>query len=327
MSLIQFPPARLRFATPWLPLATAVFAGICSSPCDSRAGAIGQVEVVNLSHPTACAEEDNVDLEFMSSAIVGFTVRATQPSYIANISSELSKPDFRNCPTGGGAPSAAPQKVMLYQSPAVQLVGYRFAHFWRSNAVPVSVGERREVGLQLLQLWVKYNETREEILAFYPPDGYWRLRPLPYSATRRASYGSSIVIGPVERAARRPYVAIKRVVFDPRDRSFRLDFDGGGSARLKLLGIDRQECALSVVFAGPFPRGRPFAAVRSMFVDERHADAARIAWQPDDATQGILSFKTRRVSRMWIGRTAESMHNNTAPDLSIGNFVLGNASR
>jgi hypothetical protein len=329
--LIQFPRKYLRTGSATLTIVLATLIGTCSTAHDASnaRGSIGQVNVINQSYPTSCAEEDNIDLEFVSKNIVKFSVRATHPSYIEYISLEQSKPDFHGCPISdrGSVDSGVPQKITLYRTPEIWLVGYRFLKFWRSNAVPVIVGDRREVGLQLIQMWIKYKDRAEEILAFYPPDGYWRLRPLPYGEMRRTAYGSSLLIGPVERDARRPYVAIKQVLYDPPGQSFRLDFDGGGSATLKLLNIDQQECAISVAFTGLLPKDRPFAAIRSMFVDEGHSDAARIAWEADRPAEPVLSFQNRNVSSLWVGRSIQSKHNNTAPDLLISNFVLKSAER
>ena len=35
-------------------------------------------------------------------------------------------------------------------------------------------------------------------MVFYPPDGYWRIRPLPFADMRWTAYGSSFLVGPVE---------------------------------------------------------------------------------------------------------------------------------
>jgi hypothetical protein len=286
----------------------------------------GQVEVVNRTYATSCAEEDNVDLEFQNRNIAGFVIRATQPAYIHLISSNLSKPDFRGCSFGHDErPVRAlppPEKVVIYDSPEIRLIGLRLPNFWRPADVPFIVGNRRETGLQLVQLWVKHHGRADEVIAFYPSDGYWRLRPLPFGPLRLSSYGSSIVIGPVARSAKRPYVALKDVSFDPSRRSFRIDFLEGGAATLTLQAADHRECALSVMFSGKIPAGRPFAAVRSMFVSASNADASAISWEGTTGGTAIPAFHSRRVSSLWIGRHISSMHNNSAPDLSVSDFIL-----
>jgi hypothetical protein len=319
----------IRIGCAGLTILAAAFVGIhFHAPVASEErSATGEVNVINRSHPTACAEEDNVDLELVSKTITGFTVRVSHPSYIQNITSQRSRSDFHNCSFGNGtsagnAENRAPQKIIFYQSPEIRLVGLKFASFWRRPVVPVIVDGHRELGAQLIQLWVRSGDSEEEVLAFYPPDGYWRFRPLPYGKLRLTAYGSSVLFGPVERGGGRPYVGIKQVVFDPPSRSFRLDFDAGGSATVKLLAIDDHACTISVSFAGPLPRDLPFAAVRSMFMDEGHADVARIAWAKDQPAELVSAFHGGMVSRLWMGRLVESRHNNTAPDHLFSDFIL-----
>jgi hypothetical protein len=201
------------------------------------------------------------------------------------------------------------------------LVGVMVPNFWRANHVPVIIGNSR-VFAPLVQVWVKAKGKGEQIIAFYPPDGYWRFRPLPYGRQRFSSYGSSILIGPVERGAERPYVAIKQVVFDPRQRSFRLDFADGGAAVLTLRSIDDHDCTISVAFSGVLPDDRAFAAIRSMFVDEKHADVARIRWTKGQPAELVSAFQKREVSRLWMGRSLEPLHNNTAPDHLFSDFIV-----
>ncbi len=67
--------------------------------------------------------------------------------------------------------------------------------FWRPNTVPVRVGDRVEQGFHVVQLWVRFRERAEEVLVFYPPDGYWRARPLPPPHMRWSAYGSSFLVG------------------------------------------------------------------------------------------------------------------------------------
>ena len=318
----------LRLGRTTFLLIAALFAAfyLHSSAVCHASEATGLVKVINKSHRTGCVEEDNVDLEFESRNIAGFTIRASYPSYMGNISTEKLKPNFHGCPfdfsRGPGSPKRAlPQEITFYKSPRIWLVGVEDPNFWRPNQVPVIVGGRREYA-PLVQVWISSKGKGEQIMAFYPADGYWRLRPLPYGKMRLTSYGSSVLVGPVENDAGRPYVAIKEIRFDPPTRSFRLDFVDGGWARLTLRKVDAHECTLAVAFAGALPTGRPFAAVRSMFVDENYADVARIVWKKDQPAEPVLAFKSRRVSSLWMGRTTESMHNNTAPDHLFSDFFF-----
>ncbi len=75
------------------------------------------------------------------------------------------------------------------------VVGHVFPAFWRPATVPVKIGDRVEHGLHLIQLWMRVNERSEEMLVVYPPDGYWRARPLPPKHLGWTAYGSSFMVG------------------------------------------------------------------------------------------------------------------------------------
>ena len=118
-------------------------------------------------------------------------------------------------------------------TPDFWLTGYTFPAkaFWRAPTVPVRVGDRVENGFHLVQLWMNYRQRAEEIMAFYPPDGYWRARPLPFEEMRWTAYGSSFLIGPVE-VQQRPIVDLEEIAFEPETRTFVLKFKRGGTARI-----------------------------------------------------------------------------------------------
>ena len=84
-------------------------------------------------------------------------------------------------------------------------------------------------GLHVVQLWVLHNERAEEVLVVYPPDGYWRARPLPPAHMRWSAYGGSFLVGPVE-VQDRPIVDLKDIFFDPYTKTFTMNFARGGSA-------------------------------------------------------------------------------------------------
>ena len=73
----------------------------------------------------------------------------------------------------------------------------------------------------------------------------------------------------------------------------------------------------------PVPAGRPFAALRSMFVREDNADVA-IARHPADGPAAvrapILGFGGFTASSARFGREAPSDHNLGAPDTVFRDF-------
>jgi hypothetical protein len=282
------------------------------------------VDVINASTPTLCAEVDNVDLRFVSASVRRFRIEAEHPAYAGTIVADRAAPDFRHCDMSADpAHKAAPRRVTLYEDETWQLVGLSFPSFWRAGKVPVRVGDHTETGLHLLQLWTRFQERAEEVLVLYPADGYWRARPLPPAHLRWSAYGSSFLIGPVETESR-PFVDITAVAFDSVAKSFRLSFARGGSATLKLDTLDQERIALSVAFDEGVSDGRPFAALRSMYVTDVNADVARLAWRiaGGKAWQQapVMTFKNTAASELWAGRAVPSRHNLSAPDMVLGDF-------
>jgi hypothetical protein len=280
------------------------------------------VDVVNTSEPTLCAEHDNVTLELASEKVRRFGIEAMHPAYIGTLVADRAAADFSSC-NFSVDPGAArkSQRVTIYESEEWQLVGHRLAAFWRPGGPPVRVGDRVETGIHLLQLWHRFEERAEEVLVLYPPDGYWRARPLPPAHLRWSAYGSSFLVGPVEVEAR-PFVDVGSVTFDPVALNFDLRFVRGGGASLRLAKLDRDHIALDVTLDPVV--GRPFAAVRSMFVTETNADVARIAWREPGGKAWreapIDRFERASAVELWAGRAVPSRHNASAPDMRFSDF-------
>jgi hypothetical protein len=282
------------------------------------------IAVDNQSRSTLCAEEDNVYLRLQSAAVRRFRIEAQHPAYIGALAVDRTAPDFIHCDTMPPPPghTFAPRRVTIYEDADWQLVGFTFATFWRTNAVPIRVGDRQETDIHLLQLWTRFGERAEEVLVLYPTDGYWRARPLPPSHLRSTAYGSSFLIGPVE-VKDRPLVDIKEVAFDPATRTFTLQFARGGSATLRVASLDQERIALDVSFERPIV-GTPFAALRSMFVSETNADVAQAAWRGLNErswhTAPMMAFKDATAVEVRAERVVPSRHNTSAPDMVFGDF-------
>jgi hypothetical protein len=295
-------------------------------PAASRAASLDgiAVEVTNASEPVLCAEKDNVTIKFTSPEVRRFRLQATHPAYLAGIVQDRHAPDFTACEDLSPATTEVrpPRQVTFYEDVETWLTGTTFANFWRPHDVAFRVGDRVERGLHVVQLWVRRDERAEEVLVIYPADGYWRIRPLPPAHMRWSAYGSSFLVGPVETEGR-PVVNIKEIAFDPKAMTFRISFARGGSATLKLETLDRDRLVLDVQFDQPVA-GRPFAALRSMYVTEFNADVARIALREPDARgwreEPIMSFAKGRATDVWAGRMAPSRHNTSAPDMIFNRF-------
>jgi hypothetical protein len=282
------------------------------------------VDVVNASEPTLCAEKDNVYVKLQSGDVRRFTIEAAHPAYIGAIVVDRWAPDFTQCDMSND-PSFKSEKrrLTIYETEEWQLVGLTFPSFWRPNQVPVRVGNRVETGFHLLQLWTRHQERAEEVLVLYPADGYWRARPLPPQNLRWSAYGSSFLIGPVETAGR-PFVDIRDVAFDPATRTFTLNFVRGGSATLRLDNLDQDRAVLDVSLRERIAADRPFAALRSMFVNEGNADVAKLGWRPKGGAAWrqapVMEFTRASAVELWAGRLVPSRHNTSAPDMKFRDF-------
>lgn len=299
---------------------------VCASAFAVRAADDLAVDVINASEPTLCAETDNVYLKLISPTVRRFAIEAVHPAYMGTIAVDRAAPDFGNCnmpAAPASSSSEVPQRRTLFETPELQLVGLTIPNFWRSNKVPVRVGGRTDSGIQLLQLWTRHQERAEEVLVLYPPDGYWRARPLPPQNLRWSAYGSSFLIGPVETAGR-PFVDIAGIAFDPATLTFRIAFARGGAATLHVEKLDEERIALEVKFEGPMPDGVPFGALRSMFVTDTNADVAQIGWRTSGSQawrkEPVMDFKQTSAVELWAGRTVASRHNLSAPDMLFRGF-------
>lgn len=174
-----------------------------------------QVRVENNSVPELCAEKDNIELDFISPRLRHMQIQAVHPSYINTIVSDRWAPDWSSCDLSHDPKFfAQARRRTFWETPEFWMTGYTFPSFWRPNDVSIRVGDTVEKGFHLIQLWMWHRERAEEIMVFYPPDGYWRIRPLPFEDMRWTAYGSSFLVGPVE-TQERPIVAFEEIIFEP----------------------------------------------------------------------------------------------------------------
>jgi hypothetical protein len=291
------------------------------------------VAVTNRSEPVLCAEKDNIQIDFASPEVKTFRVQAVHPAYIGTIGIDRYLPDFTACDMSSDPVVATSVKKTvrrtIYETPDFQLVAYTYPTFWRAANTPVRVIDAenkidatfREI--HMMQVWTLHRERAEEVLVVYPPDGYWRARPLPFADMRWTAYGSSFLIGPVE-VQERPIVDLKLITYNAQTKTFTLDFARGGSATMKIEALDQEHMALDVALEGAIPRNLPFASLRSMYITDINNDASRIAFKPKNAPRWgeahVMDFKNADASEFWLGRTVVSKHNTSAPDMILGKF-------
>jgi hypothetical protein len=288
------------------------------------------VEVSNTSEPVLCAEKDNVTINFASKDVRRLRIEAAHPAYIGTLQRDSFEADWTGCSAAGDpapapGPAQPPRRTTLYEDIELWVVGLTFPSFWRPATATVRIGERVEKGVHLLQVWMIRPMGGEEVLVLYPQDGYWRLRPLAPAGMAPTAFGSSFLVGPVEVEGR-PIVKIREVAFDPKARSFTLAFERGGTATVRMIKTDQNRNMLEVAFDSAID-GRPFAALRSMYVTDLNNDVARIAvrekgakgWREDP----IMAFKRATATDVWTGRVTPSRHNTSSPDMVFSAFSAG----
>ncbi len=284
------------------------------------------VEVTNTSEPVLCAEKDNVTLNFSSEAVRNFRIEAAHPAYLAAMQRDSFAADWTACDMAGDpvhkSDVKAPTRRTLYEEPDLWVVGWTMPTYWRPATATVRIGDRVENGLHLIQVWMIRPMGGEEVLVLYPQDGYWRIRPKAPEGLAPTAFGSSFLVGPVEVDGR-PIVKLREVAFAPSTRTFTLAFERGGSATLRMATLDHARHVVDVTLDTPIA-GRPFAALRSMYVTDFNNDVARVAVREAGAKgwreQPILAFDKARATDVWAGRTAISRHNTSSPDMVFANF-------
>jgi hypothetical protein len=286
------------------------------------------VELVNASHPTRCAEEDNVYVKLVGADITGFRLAVRHPAYIGDVTEDSTAPDFSQCDMSHD-PSFpfTPRDVVLYDDGRYRLMGHTYKMNWRPEIVPFRVvgkgGGKEERGLHLVQLLEYVDGAPIELVVLYPADGYWRAKPLPPLHRPETAYGSSFLFGPIEEQGR-PLVRFSEIEFDPATLTFRLHYASGGTGRLTVAAATPEGLDLDIAFAAISGVGKPFAALRSMFVSQAQADVSEASWRAmpggGPETHAILDFTETRTSEVRFGRSAKSQHNLSAPDFVFGDF-------
>jgi hypothetical protein len=176
-----------------------------------------------------------------------------------------------------------------------------------------------------VQLIRRRPERDIEMLVVYPADGYWRPKPLPTGALPDTAYGSSFLFGPIEEDGR-PFVAIRSLSFEPATLTFRLHFRDGTRGVLTVAEATSERLVLSLAIDPPVAGGRPFAALRSMFVETGQADVALALWKGGARGSGqapVIGFGSVRARSARFGRIEPSRHNLSAPDLVFEAFSSG----
>ncbi len=192
--------------------------------------------------------------------------------------------------------------------------------------MPVRVGDEQFSELHLLQLHAKREDGEPvEVLVVYPPDGYWRAKPLAPAGHaekhgRDSAFGSSFLVGPIEEDGR-PLVDFAEITFVPADASFEMRFMRGGTGSVAVREVAVERLLLNVHLDHDAEMAE-IAALRSMFVTPEMADTALVRWRRGEETgeTPVTEPLERSVEAVRFVRTVPSEHNTSAPDLRFFDF-------
>jgi hypothetical protein len=291
------------------------------------------VSIINATRPTQCAEEDNVYVKLQGEGLRRLRVEAHHPRYMSTVRADSYSPDFTNCKfSAESSPTDpkytfTPKRVVLWETDKFLMVGNTYATFWRPNKVDVVVSGTVTPEVHLVQLYLKDKDEpklgKHQFLVLYPPDGYWRAKPIPKLPLNYGVYGTSFLVGPVEEGVR-PVVDLTRVEFVPEAMTFKLSYRDGSHGELKIADVSREEIALDYAHDRALPSRKPLAAIRSMYVQPEKSDAAEVSWRAGSAhelvTQALPRFSTAEAVEVNFGRSVLSRHNSSAPDIWFGEF-------
>lgn len=322
-------PGGPALALPPAAAPTGDATGVSPGAAPAAGSAIG-VTVRNQSVAPSCNGPENLVLTLVSDQVRRFKVEAHHPAYVTGLLVDRPVPAYLGCPSQP-APAPMPahdaasavRHTTLFETPDLAMVGYTLPDFWRRADVPVRVAEVATSGLNKLELWLKRGEKAATVIELFPTDGSWHLRPLPPAHLASTAFGAAVLIGPVTQEER-PLVKLKEIGFAPQERLFTLHFAEGGSARVRLAGLDTDAIALDVELSDAL--AAPFGALRGRYVTQSEADISRLAWRTTTSAAfgeaPVMAFTDARdVSLLWAGRLQPARPAPSAPDLVFTGFT------
>ncbi len=293
------------------------------------------VSAFNLSTPTLCAEEDNVNIPVIGN-VRYFVIRATHPTYVLGMDS--CKENFDNCPGGAvGYPSTLPptpksdsepckippeneRLCKIFDDHETYIKVVREKEWWfPTDGMTVSVDNGIPVpDIHYIQVGRKIADVAEwpEFFVLYV-DGNIRLIPHPPEKITKVCYGSSVIVGPAPTASR-PFAEIASVNYNSRFKTLDVTYVSGGTASLDLKHVTREKARVGVSIN--YATTVPFATFRSMFVQEGNADVDYVKWSDLSGIYNdipIMTLPETESGGWFFYRQLRSVHNTSAPDIEI----------
>jgi hypothetical protein len=183
----------------------------------------------SLSTPTACAEEDNVDIPLSGGART-YTIEATHPAY--PVGSDDCAANFTNCPTPSGPSYAfSPGTFKLYDDGNTVMTAVRQQDWWRPRGMQASVDDEAPVSdVHYVAVSRKVADANEwpQFLVLYM-DGNLRRIPHPPLGKTSVCFGSSVIVGPAVVDGR-PIAEIQSVRYVSGPQALEITYRAGRTA-------------------------------------------------------------------------------------------------
>lgn len=285
---------------------------------------------VNMSQPTLCAEHDEVSVGvYLRRKAPGkeATITALHPRY--SVTNWSCLPDFTNCPAGEGV-GGTPVCSTVFDNGVTVIRACEEPGFWKP-AMSMSVRGGQSATGHRIVIHQRLKLPREatfwpEVFAMYS-DGYARLKPLinvdpdvnnDGSQDRDNCYGASVVIGPAQEVATRPFAEVSSILIDkPKAKPVCLfiTYTNGTTARLCLTASRTQAVASLTANYDFNATDRPLLIYRSNFVDADTNDVTHVRMRNSEYTIDE-PFKLAGTSWLFHRLTPSSIR-QSAPDIRI----------
>lgn len=279
------------------------------------------LNVSNESYQTECAEEDNINLPFnYDQNVSSFKIIATHPTY--TVESYNCDADFTSCDLSGDTSYSFdnPGTFKLFDDGNTYFEAIREASWWQPNGMSVRINQGDTIDeIHYIRVGRKISDADSwpQFLVLYQ-DGNLRLIPHPTTNSNAVCFGSSIIIGPAEKA-KRPIAAITAIQFISANDTLKLTYDDGSTVNIVVEAVNREKSVLAVNLIEIQTPSHPLLTFRSMYVEPGNTDADTIKWYnaTSSKTEDILSFTEGVGSRWRFYRRVVSKHNQSAPDIEI----------
>jgi len=274
------------------------------------------ISAANLSAPTQCAESDNVNIP-ISGNLQYFIIEATHPIYA--VGTDNCKQNFDNCPKPvPGYPSQLlPGEFKLFDNGETVIEAVRENQWWLpTGGMTASVDNGSPLAeIHYIRVYRKIADAPEwpQFFVLYA-DSNVRLIPHPPKGITSVCFGSSVLVGPAPFAPNsRPFAEIASVHYVSKSKTLEVTYRSLGSASFDLNNVNPTRAVVKVNVN--YPTNVPFTTFRSMFVKEGNADVDHVSDDP------VITFPGGESTRWFFHRAVRSIHNTSAPDISIATLL------